>query len=491
MNNETNVFETFFNFQQFILITPEIFLLSSILFILLLDLFLSENSKKVTYYLSQFALLGTIITASFLVGNEKTVILSGHFIFDDFSNTLKIITLVLSMLYLLYSYYYLKVHQFYTSEYFVLSLLAILGTMLMMSGYSLLSIYLGLETLTLVLYSLIAMAKHRVMAIEAAIKYFVLSAIASGILLYGMSMLYGISGSLNISDIAQMSGQALASREVLVLNFGLIFIIIGLSFKLGAVPFHMWVPDVYHGAPTSITMFIGTIPKIAYFVIMVRLLVEALGGLIEFWQDLLFILAISSIALGSLVALVQSNLKRLFAYSTISHIGFLLLGLAVGMIEGYAAALFYILSYTLVGIAGFGVMIFLNKKGYEAENISDYQGLGKRHPLLAFMMLIVVLSMAGIPPLIGFYSKLYILQQVLIAGYLEIAIFAVIFTIIAAFYYLKIIKTMYFETTEKEFDILGGGYIQLLLVVNTLMIVAFSLFPNYWLELAKSLLLVL
>ena len=484
-----NNFETFFNFQQFILISPEIFLLGSILFILLLDLFLSEKSKKITYYLSQFALLGTIIIASFLMGHEKTVILSGHFIFDNFSNTLKIITLVLSMLYLLYSYYYLKVHQFYTSEYFVLSLLAILGTMLMMSGYSLLSIYLGLETLTLVLYSLIAMATHRATAIEASIKYFVLSAIASGILLYGMSMLYGISGSLNISEIAQMSSQALESREVLVLNFGLIFIIIGLAFKLGAVPFHMWVPDVYHGSPTSITMFIGTIPKIAYFVIMVRLLVEALGGLVAFWQDLLFILAILSIALGTLIAIVQSNLKRLFAYSTISHIGFLLLGLAVGVIEGYTAALFYVLSYTLVGIAGFGVMIFLNKKGYEAENISDYQGLGKRHPFLAFMMLIVILSMAGIPPLIGFYSKLYVLQQVLISGYLEIAIFAVVFAVISAFYYLKIIKVMYFETAEKEFNILGGGYIQLLLIVNTLMILVFSLFPNFWLELSKNLLL--
>jgi NADH-quinone oxidoreductase subunit N len=486
-----NNLETFFNFHQLTLIMPEVFLLGSIVFILMLDLFLSEKNKQITYVLSQFALLGTIIITGFLVGTEKEVILSGHYIFDNLANTLKIIVLVFAMMYLVYSRYYLKVHQFFTGEYFVLSLLGILGTMVIMSGYSLLSIYLGVEILALSLYSLIAMAKHRKNSVEAALKYFVLSAIASGILLYGMSMLYGISGSLTISDIAYMSNQALESREILVLNFGLIFVIIGIAFKLGAVPFHMWVPDVYHGAPTPITMFISTIPKISVFVIMIRLLVEALGGLVNYWQDLLFILAVLSISIGTLIAIAQTNLKRLFAYSTISHIGFVLLGFSVGVIDGYISALFYILAYTLVGLAGFGVMIFLNTKGFEAQDIKDYQGLAKTNPMLAFMMLIVILSMAGIPPLIGFYSKFFVLQQVLVAGHIELAIFAVIFAVIGAFYYLKIIKAMYFKDSENTLTITGGGDIQLLLLINTLMILVFSLFPNYWLELAKSLLLVL
>ncbi|SFV63176.1 NADH-ubiquinone oxidoreductase chain N [hydrothermal vent metagenome] len=477
-----------FDLSQLFFIIPEIFLLTSVVVILILSLFLSKKNQETTYYLSQFTLLLTSIFLLFLVGSDTQIILNDQFIFDNLSNSLKIVVIVFSMMFLLYSRYYLKVHRFYSNEYFILSLLAIFGTMIMMSGYSLLTIYLGLELLSLSLYTLIAMAKHRVNAVEASLKYFVLGALSSGILLYGMSMLYGITGSLNIIDISQTTQQIMTDRELLVLNFGLTFVIIGIAFKLGAVPFHMWIPDVYHGAPTAVTMFLSSIPKISAFVIMVRLVHDALGGLISHWQELLLILSILSIVLGTLVAIVQTNLKRLLAYSTISHVGFVLLGFAVGSIDGIASGLFYVLVYSLVSLSGFGVIIYLNSKGFEAENISDYNGLAKSHPSLALMMLIVILAMAGIPPLIGFYSKFYIIQQVLNAGFVELAIVAVIFAVIGAYYYLRVIKAMYFETSEREFKIYNVVDIKLMLIINTLMIVIFSLFPDYWIEFSKSLL---
>jgi len=360
--------------------------------------------------------------------------------------------------------------------------------MVMVSGYSLLTLYLGLEILSLSLYTLIAIARKRSGAIEAALKYFVLGAIASGLLLYGMSMIYGISGSLNIIDIAAFASDTnLGSRETLIINFGLVFLVIGIAFKLGAVPFHMWVPDVYQGSPTSVTMFISTVPKIAAVAMLVRLLVDGLGSMHAYWADLFMILALLSIALGSVVALMQTNIKRMFAYSTISHVGFVMLGFVTGVVTGYGAATFYILVYVLMSLAAFGVIILLNKKGFEADQISDYKGLSKHSPWFALMMLMVMLSMAGVPPFIGFYSKFFILQQVISAGFVTVAIIAVVFAVISAYYYLQIIKSMYFNEPEGEISIVAPMDMKLVLSINAILILVVGIFPDFWMKLALSL----
>ena len=393
-----------------------------------------------------------------------------------------------AMVALVYTRHYLKVHNLFRGEYFVLALLSVLGMMVMISAHSLLTIYLGLEIMSLSLYTLIAIARDRAIAVEAALKYFVLGAIASGLLLYGMSMIYGITGSLDIAQIATFATSAiLASEQVLILNFGLVFLVIGIAFKLGAVPFHMWVPDVYQGAPTSVTMFLSTVPKIAAAAMLVRLLIDGLGAMQAYWSDLFMVLAILSIALGSLVALMQSNIKRLLAYSTISHIGFILLGFTTGVIEGYGAAAFYVLVYILMSLAAFGSIIALNKQGFEAEQIADFRGLSKHSPWFALIMLVVMLSMAGVPPFIGFYSKLFILQQVISAGYVYLAITAVVFAVISAYYYLQIIKTMYFDDAEGEITVTAPLDMKVVLSVNGILILVIGLMPSYWMELAISL----
>lgn len=468
---------------------PEIFLLSATVIVLLLDLFLTKSFKQVTYYLTQISLFITGVLAFNLIGHPQTVIFSNAFILDDLASVFKVFMMGTAMVAMVYSRHYLKQHSLFRGEYFVLILLAMLGMMVMVSGYSLLTLYLGLEILSLSLYTLIAIARNRIGAIEAALKYFVLGAIASGLLLYGMSMIYGISGSLNISEIATFSNNTtLASREALVLNFGLVFLVIGIAFKLGAVPFHMWVPDVYQGAPTSVTMFISTVPKFAAVAMLVRLLVDGLGIMQSYWSDLFIVLAVLSIALGSVVALLQTNIKRLLAYSTISHIGFVLLGFVTGVITGYGAAVFYVLAYVLMSLAAFGIIILLNKKGFEADKISDYKGLSKHSPWFALMMLIVMLSMAGVPPFIGFYAKLFILQQVISTGMLSVAIIAVIFAVISAYYYLQIIKSMYFEDADNDKMMITAPMdIQLVLSINAVLILVVGLFPDFWIKLALSL----
>jgi NADH-quinone oxidoreductase subunit N len=469
-------------------ILPEIFLLSAIVIILLLDLFLTKPFKQVTYYLTQISLLITGVLAFNLIGQPETIILGGSFVLDDMASVFKVFLMVSAMVAMVYSRHYLLQHTLFRGEYFVLIMLSILGMMVMVSGYSLLTLYLGLEILSLSLYTLIAIARDRSEAVEAALKYFVLVAIASGLLLYGMSMIYGISGSLNIGEIMAFSSSAtLASRDILVLNFGLVFLVIGIAFKLGAVPFHMWVPDVYQGAPTSVTMFISTVPKIAAVAMLVRLLVDGLGMMQSYWSDLFMMLAILSIALGSIVALLQTNIKRLLAYSTISHIGFVLLGFSTGVVSGYGAAVFYILAYVLMSLAAFGVIILLNKKGFEADLISDYKGLSKHSPWFALMMLIVMLSMAGMPPFIGFYAKLLILQQVVSSGMIIVAIIAVVFAVISAYYYLQIIKSMYFEAPDKEINLSAPIDMKLILSINAVLILVVGLFPDFWMKLALSL----
>jgi len=477
-----------FDTASLLVALPEIFLLSAIVVVLLLDLFLTKGFKQVTYYLTQISLFITGLLAFNLIGHPETVIFSNSFVLDDMASVFKVFMMGSAMVAMVYSRHYLTQHDLFRGEYFVLVLLSILGMMVMVSGYSLLTLYLGLEILSLSLYTLIAIARKRSGAIEAALKYFVLGAIASGLLLYGMSMIYGISGSLNISEISAFASDAnLASRETLIINFGLVFLVIGIAFKLGAVPFHMWVPDVYQGSPTSVTMFISTVPKIAAVAMLVRLLVDGLGAMHPYWSDLFMILALLSIALGSVVALMQTNIKRMLAYSTISHVGFVMLGFVTGVITGYGAATFYILVYVLMSLAAFGVIILLNKKGFEAEEISDYKGLSKSSPWFALMMLVVMLSMAGVPPFIGFYSKFFILQQVISAGFVTVAIIAVVFAVISAYYYLQIIKSMYFNDADQELTIAAPMDMKLVLSINATLILVVGLFPDFWMKLALSL----
>ena len=476
-----------FNVAELIFALPELFLLFAISLILLFDLFVSQRLKQFTYYLTQLALLITGFLAFNLIG-ENATIFSGTFVLDSLGSTFKVFILGFAIIALVYTRHYLKAHDLLRNEYFILAMMSILGMMVMVSGHSLLTLYLGLEIMSLSLYALIASARDRASAIEAALKYFVLGAIASGLLLYGMSMIYGISGSLNIAQISSFaSASTLGSQQTLILNFGLVFLVIGIAFKLGAVPFHMWVPDVYQGSPTSVTMFLSTVPKIAAIALLIRLLIDGLGDLQHYWADLFMILAVLSIAIGSLVALTQTNIKRMLAYSTISHIGFVLLGFVTGVVDGYGAAVFYVLAYILMSLAAFGSIIVLNRKGFEADQISDFQGLSKHSPWFALIMLVVMLSMAGVPPFIGFYSKLFILQQVVAQGYVILAIAAVIFAVISAYYYLQIIKTMYFDDVDKEILVSAPLDMKVVLSINGILILVVGLMPSFWMELSVSL----
>ena len=476
-----------FNVSELIFVLPELFLLSAISIILLFDLFASERLKPLTYYLTQLSLIITGWLAFDLIG-ESATIFSGTFVLDTMGSTFKVFIMGFAIIALVYTRHYLKAHELLRNEYFILALMSILGMMVMVSGHSLLTLYMGLEIMSLSLYALIASARDRAVAIEAALKYFVLGAIASGLLLYGMSMIYGITGSLDIAQISNFArASTLASQQTLILNFGLVFLVIGVAFKLGAVPFHMWVPDVYEGSPTSVTMFLSTVPKIAAIALLIRLLIDGLGDLQHYWSDLLMIIAVLSIALGSLVALMQSNIKRMLAYSTISHIGFVLLGFVTGVVEGYGAAVFYVLVYILMSLAAFGSIIALNKNGFEADQISDYQGLSKHSPWFALIILVVMLSMAGVPPFIGFYSKLFILQQVIAEGYVILAVIAVVFAVISAYYYLQIIKTMYFDDADKEITVSAPLDMRVVLSINGILILLVGLMPSFWMSLSVSL----
>ena len=476
-----------FNVSELIFVLPELFLLSAISIILLFDLFASERLKPLTYYLTQLALIITGWLAFDLIG-ESAIIFSGTFVLDTMGSTFKVFIMGFAIIALVYTRHYLKAHELLRNEYFILALMSILGMMVMVSGHSLLTLYMGLEIMSLSLYALIASVRDRAVAIEAALKYFVLGAIASGLLLYGMSMIYGITGSLDIAQISNFArASTLASQQTLILNFGLVFLVIGVAFKLGAVPFHMWVPDVYQGSPTSVTMFLSTVPKIAAIALLIRLLIDGLGDLQHYWSDLLMIIAVLSIALGSLVALMQSNIKRMLAYSTISHIGFVLLGFVTGVVEGYGAAVFYVLVYILMSLAAFGSIIVLNKNGFEADQISDYQGLSKHSPWFALIILVVMLSMAGVPPFIGFYSKLFILQQVIAEGYVILAVIAVVFAVISAYYYLQIIKIMYFDDADKEITVSAPLDMRVVLSINGILILLVGLMPSFWMSLSVSL----
>ncbi|MDD2893850.1 MAG: NADH-quinone oxidoreductase subunit NuoN [Halothiobacillaceae bacterium] len=454
---------------------PEIFVLVLALAILAISPFLKKD-HIFTYALTQFTLVGAAWLTATTFEPSVTHTFSNMFVDDVMSDVLKMATYITVSATLVYSREYLMLRGLYRDEFFVLVLFATLGIMVMISASHFISLYLGLELLSLSLYALVAMQRDSTQATEAAMKYFVLGAIASALLLYGMSMLYGATGSLELGKVAAAVQHGIGGNTVLV--FGLVFIVVGLGFKLGAVPFHMWIPDVYHGAPTAVTLFISTAPKIAAFAIVIRLLAEGLHGLVADWQGMLIILTVASIALGNIVAIAQANIKRMLAYSAISHAGFLLLGILAGSLNGYSSAMFYILVYALMSLGAFGMILLLSREGFEADTINDFKGLNQRSPWYAFMMLLLMLSMAGIPPLAGFYAKLAVLQAAFQAGFVKVVVFAVVLSVVGAFYYLRIIKLMYFDAPESHAPITAGPDTALLISINGLSVLLIGLLPN-------------
>ncbi|MEE9330646.1 MAG: NADH-quinone oxidoreductase subunit NuoN, partial [Methylophilaceae bacterium] len=427
---------------------PEITVLSMAMVILILDLFLNKQNRLIIYGLAQV----TLFTAAYFVwgshSNSVDYAYSGLFVDDPLSEVLKLGTLIGTSVMLVYTRHYLLLRNMFAGEYYALVLFATVGMMVMISGQSMLTIYMGLELLSLCVYALVALDRDNAKATEAAMKYFVLGALASGMLLYGMSMIYGVTGSLDVTTISEVLNQTRVHNPDIIHNpvliLGLVFIVAGLAFKFGAVPFHMWVPDVYQGSATAITILIGSVPKFAGFAMAIRLLAQGLDSLFVDWQDMLLIMAVLSIAIGNITAIAQTNIKRMLAYSTISHIGFILLGLMSASLNGFTFSLFYIIAYVLMSLSGFGMILLLSRKGHEAENLDDLKGLNKRSPWMAFLMLITMFSMAGVPPTIGFYAKFAVLQAALQAGFIWVVVFAVLMAVVGAFYYLRVIKLMYF-----------------------------------------------
>lgn len=466
--------------QQLPLALPEIFLLIMASIVLVVDLFVSDKSRGTTYVLSQVTLVGLIVLTIATFTNKPQLAFSGMFIRDAMGDLLKIFVYIATFSVFMYSKTYLKQREMFQGEYFVLGLFGVLGMMVLISAHSFLTIYLGLELLSLCMYAMVAMQRDSAVASESAMKYFVLGAIASGILLYGMSMIYGATGSLDLFTI----GKAVAAKpHNIMLVFGMVFLIVGIAFKLGAVPFHMWLPDVYHGSPTAVTIYIGSAPKLAAFAMMMRLLVDGMASLHVQWQDILIILAVASMAIGNIVAIAQTNLKRMLAYSTISHVGFILLGVLAGTSAGYAASMFYTIIYTIMALGGFGIILLMSRQGYESDQLNDLRGLNQRSPWFAFMMMIFMFSMAGVPPFVGFWAKLTVLKAVINIDLVWLAIVAVSFSVIGAFYYLRVVKIMYFDTPQDTSRLEAPTDMRVLLSVNGLAVLALGFKPDLLLAL--------
>ncbi len=457
---------------------PELFLLVMVCVILVADLFVSDENRVVTYGLTQATLIACAVLTYLTATGEPVYTFSGMFVDDLMSDVLKLMTYIGTIVVLVYSRSYLGTRGLFRGEFFVLVLFAVLGMMIMISANHMLTLYLGLELMSLSLYASVALKRDSAVATEAAMKYFVLGALSSGMLLYGMSMIYGATGTLEITRIAETIAEASASDFVLI--FGLVFVVAGIGFKLGAVPFHMWIPDVYHGAPTPVTLLVSSAPKFAAFAFIMRLLAQALGAeqLVAEWQQMLIVLATLSLIVGNITAIAQTNLKRMLAYSTISHMGFVLLGILAGDIVGYSAAMFYVVVYVLMNVGTFGMILLLSRAGFEAENIDDFRGLNQRSPWYAFMMLLLMFSMTGIPPTVGFYAKLSVLQAVLDAGYLWLAILAVMFSLVGAFYYLRLVKVMYFDPPVDTAPLTSREDARVLMSVNGLAVLALGILPQ-------------
>lgn len=473
--------------NQVIILAPEIWISFSACFILIFDKFFAKLSRWITYLLTQFTLFVALFLTLQLVPYPTTEAFHHSFILDPISNLLKIVIYVYGIFGFIYARKYLWSHKMVMGEYFILCLFSIVGMMILVSSKSFLTLYLGIELLTLPLFALIAMGKEDKFAPEASMKYFVMGAVSSGMLLYGISLLYGATGSFEMAGIAKNIASRSEFPSIAVLT-GMVFVFTAVAFKLGAVPFHMWVPDVYQGAPTSVTLFIATLSKLAGFGLAIRVLLDVFPAIYGEWRLILMILAIASLVLGNIVGIAQSNFKRLLAYSTIGHIGFVCLALLTGPESGYAPALAYMIIYAFMALAAFGMIIALSSEGFEAEQISDYKGLGKQAPFIALLLLFVLISLIGIPPTIGFYAKLIVLDALINADLTWLAIVAVLFTVIGAFYYLRVIRVMYFETASATTPIPDKISVagMALLSLNGLFILGLGLYPTPLINLCLS-----
>ena len=473
----------------------EIFVAVMALVTMLASAFARSIARSLAYYATQFTLIAAAFVTIYTMQGEPAYTFNNLFISDLMGDFLKLMIYFSTAIALLYGRAYLADRKLDRPEYYVLAQLMTLGMMVMVSANHMLPMYIGLEMMSLALYTMVAFDRNSPRSTEAAMKYFVLGALASGLLLYGMSMIYGATGSLEFSAIAQAVYNQTANQTVLM--FGLVFLVAGICFKLGVVPFHMWVPDVYEGAPTAVTLMISTAPKLAAFAMAVRLLIWALFDVAEEWQGMLMMVAVASIALGNLAAIAQQNIKRMLAYSGISHMGFMLLGLLAGVVDGdrhfalnaYSSAMFYAVSYVIMSLASFGMLILLSRAGFEAENIDDFKGLNKRSPWFALMMLFVMFSMAGIPFFIGFFAKLAVLQAVVAAGYFWLAVVAVLLSVAGAFYYLRVVKVMYFDAPIDESPIQAPAEVRVMVSANGIAIAALGIAPQMLMSLCAYALL--
>ena len=464
---------------------PEIVIAITIGVVLMVDLFVPRERKIVLEWISMVGMgLAAALSLALLVDGTRAHAFSGMFVADPIANLLKLCAYIAVAASFIYARRYMAERGLLTGEYYILAMFALLGMMVMISATHFVTLYLGLEMLSLSLYSMVALNRDSAVSTEAAIKYFVLGALASGLLLYGMSMIYGGTGNLDIALVAREIASGEAKKGMVV--FGLVFVVAGLAFKLGVVPFHMWIPDVYHGAPTAITLMIGAAPKLAAFAIALRMLVGGLIGVAADWQEMLVIMAVLSMAIGNLAAIAQTNVKRMLAYSTISHMGFMLLGLLSGVVGGnrlnivdaYGSALFYVVVYVLTTLASFGTILLMSRRGFEADTLQDFKGLYARSPWFAWMMLIVMFSLAGIPPTVGFYAKLSVLQAAVAAQMLWLAVVAVMFSLIGAFYYLRVVKLMFFDDPVDTAPLADGAGTRILLSVNGLSLLVLGILPG-------------
>jgi NADH-quinone oxidoreductase subunit N len=463
---------------------PEIYLTTAICVLLLVDVFFGKDRRRLVAGLTLVALLvGAVMTATCGAVSARTLLFDGLYVADALGTVLKIAGFVTVALALFYSGGYLDRRHMKGGEYYVLALTALLGIFVLISANSLLTIYIGVELLALSLYALVAFDRDSGIAAEAAIKYFVLGAIASGMLLYGLSMLYGMTGTLDLDRLAIGA----AGAEGAGILIGTAFVVVAVAFKFGAVPFHMWVPDVYHGAPTSVTLFIGTAPKLASFALAIRLLAHGLGIAPGNWTQMLMVIAVFSLVIGNLVAIAQANLKRMLAYSAIGNVGFILLGFVCANAAGYQASLGYTLAYVLTALGSFAVILLAGSAESEAEEIADYRGFAAREPWLALLMLVLMLSTAGVPPFVGFWAKLWIIQALLDSQHLWLALVAMGVSVIGAFYYLRVVWYMYFEPAPRMHAAARAPAARAVLTLNTLAVVLLGLMPNALLALCASL----
>ncbi|MEI6025490.1 MAG: NADH-quinone oxidoreductase subunit NuoN [Betaproteobacteria bacterium] len=464
------------NAMNWLVVYPEIVLLAMACVVVVADLWVTDPARRVTFWLTQGTmLLVGALHLYYAQSGDTHYGMNGMVVTDPMGHLLAFFASLSMAATVAYAQPYLASRDMLKGEFFTLSLFVLLGISVMCSANHFLVVYLGLEVMSLSLYALTALRRDHGRSTEAAMKYFVLGALASGFLLYGLSMLYGATGSLEIPKVFEQIAAGRINREVLVL--GVVFVVSGLAFKLGAVPFHMWVPDVYHGAPTAVTLMIGGAPKLAAFAITIRLLVEGLLGLAVDWQQMFIVLAVASLAVGNLAAIAQSNLKRMLAYSTIAQMGFLLLGLSAGVVSGntlsaanaYSSAMFYVVTYVLTTLGTFGVIMFLSREGFESEEVSDLAGLARRRPWLAGVMSAFMFSLAGLPPMVGFFAKLAVIQALVTTNvtlYIVLAVVAVVFSLVGAFYYLRVVKVMYFDEPTDAMPIVRGAGIGALLAVN-------------------------